>query len=281
VLKILAIFVLLTSYTHAKNITIINNGSPTGINSQLLTEYIKEYSEYEITLKHTNQNCALSKMLWDSSSKNPTFFILLTNVDGSSDKANKLCYTELLISNILFINYSAPMEFCSTSAKSWKDFTRAGSIHTIGTTSTTTRKAEIFLETLSKIYKTELKLVRTQNNSDFMTLVKAGELDFGFRTGLKGLSDFTDRCFWDVNDAEIRKITSDKDLYNSLYEDSFILHKNLTSQQIIDFRNRFHKSWKSDSSKKLRARRGYDDNLVSYESEEDRVMLYDKFIERY
>ena len=70
-------------------------------------------------------------------------------------------------------------------------------------------------------------------------------------------------------------------LYDNLYEESVILHKNLSNEQIKNFRDRLHRSWSSLESVSLRQKRGYDDSLISYKTEEERVTLFNKFLSRF
>ncbi len=270
-------------YSFAKELTIVNNGSSTGINSQLLQEYVKQFSEYKVNITSTNSNCALSKMLWENSQKQ-TLYVLTTNIDGSSDQNNSVCYVGIAKENLLFINYSAPIELCSVGTRTWKDLTAKNSSHIIGITSTTTNIPEQFLSKLASKYDIQLKLVRINNNSDFMTLAKAQELDFGFRTGLSGLEFFKDKCMWNVSQLDTNIIIPNvhelKKMYDNLYEESVILHKNLTTDEINEFRNKLQRSWLSKDSVALRTRRGYDDTRVKYETEEERSNLFDRFLTR-
>jgi hypothetical protein len=117
-----------------------------------------------------------------------------------------------------------------------------------------------------------------------MTLAKSQELDFGFRTGLSGLEFFKNKCIWNVSQLDntsIPTIQSSKMLYDNLYEESVILHKNLSNEQIKNFRDRLHRSWSSLESVSLRQKRGYDDSLISYKTEEERVTLFNKFLSRF
>lgn len=283
-IRIILAFLISISFAHAKEITVISNGSVSGILSQLMQEYGKEFIDYDLKIKYTNSNCALSKSLWDSSNI-PTLYFFSTGIDGSTDKNNPFCYFKVDNTNLLFITYSAPIELCSVGSKKWEDFIKAGSTHIVGITATATNAPEIFLSQLSNYYKTNLKLVRINTNAEFMTLAKAGELDFGFRTGLSGIDFFKDKCYWNAADIDSKNLfpflKEYSSVYNALYEDSLIIHKNLTAEQVVDFRNRFQRAWKTDASKTLRSRRGYDDSRVIYSSEEERIKVFNKFLEKF
>lgn len=283
-LKIVVFLFIFMSVASAKDLNIISNGSNTGILSQLLQEYTKEFLDYRVSIKYTNSNCALSKMLWNES-KDPTLFVFTTGLDASVDKNNQICYFKISESNLLFINYSAPMEFCSITDKNWENFIQKNSTHTVGITATSTKYPEIFMDLLSQHYGINLKLVRANTNLDFMTMARASELDFGFRTGLNGLEFFKNKCYWDVSQIDSKNLFSFLEnhrlVYNNLFEDSLVIHKNLSNDQILDFRTRFHKAWKTDISKALRSRRGYDDSKVNYNSEEERIKVFNKFLEKF
>lgn len=284
ILIILLSFFALTNSVIAKELQIINNGSPTGINSQLLQEYAKEFFDYDIKVRSTNSNCAISKNLWENSS-GKTLYILTTNIDASTDKTNKACFVPIVKENTLFINYSAPIEFCSVGEKTWNDFIKKDSNHVVGITATTSLAPEFILGKISEHYKTNLKLIRSNANSDFMTLAKSKEVDFGFRTGLSGLEMFKERCFWNSSQIESKEefafLRQYPEKYNSLYEESVILHKNITSEEINKFREKLHRSWNSEASISLRKRRGYDDSRVSYQSENERIKLFDSFLKKF
>ena len=72
-----------------------------------------------------------------------------------------------------------------------------------------------------------------------------------------------------------------KNIYDLLYEESIILYKNLSDKQIEEFRTRLKESWSSAVSTALRNRRGYDDSLVSYKTEEERLKLFNKFLSKF
>jgi len=284
ILIMLLSFFALTNSVIAKELQIINNGSSTGINSQLLQEYVKEFFDYDIKVRSTNSNCAISKNLWENSN-DKTLYILTTNIDASTDKTNKACFVPIVKENTLFINYSAPIEFCSVGEKTWNDFIKKDSNHVVGITATTSLAPEFILGKISEHYKTNLKLIRSNTNSDFMTLAKSKEVDFGFRTGLSGLEMFKERCFWNSSQIESKDefvfLRQYPEKYNSLYEESVILHKNITSEEINKFRERLHRSWNSEASISLRKRRGYDDFRVSYQSENERIKLFDSFLKKF
>ena len=284
-MKILTVILsVLTMSANAKELTIINNGSATGINSQLLQEYVKEFPDFDISIRSTNSNCAVSKQLWEKSNTK-TLYVLTTNIDGSTDKNNNICYVNINRDNLLFINYSAPMEFCSVGNKSWNDFIKDGSFHTVGITATPTMFPEFILNEIARHYKIKLKLIRSNTNADFMTMVKAGELDFGFRTGLSGLEAFKDKCEW--NTAEVISknmfpfLVNHYDKVASLYEESIFLHKNLSPSDVLEFRQRLHRSWNNDQLKSLRTRRGYNDTFVSYKNEDERMQLFHNFLRKF
>ena len=280
-LRILLTFIAFTSFAKAEEITIINNGSPTGVTSQVIPEYAKEFPEYKFNVKHTNGNCALSKILWDNA-KGPSLLFIITNFDGSTDKNNPLCYIKTSKDNLLFVNHSSPKEFCSVGNKNWSDFIQPNSTHTVGISPTFTSNPEIFLNLISKHYGNTLKLVRLNSNSEFMTMAKSGELDFGFRPGLKGT--FNEKCFWNSYDIDQKNLfpflKDHKKIYNTLYEDSIIVYKNLTPEKVIDFQNRIHKAWNFETTKNFRNRRGYDDSLVYYSNEHEKHLLLDKFVNK-
>lgn len=275
---------MLTMTATATELVVINNGSATGINSQLLQEYVKEFNEYNISVRSTNSNCAVSKQLWDKSN-NKTLYVLTTNIDGSTDKNNKACYVHINTENLLFVNYSAPLEFCAVGDRSWEDFIKADSHHVIGITATPTMFPEFILNEISRYYKNKVQLVRSNTNSDFMTMARAGELNFAFRTGLSGLDAFKNKCFWNAADIISNNmfpfLLNHRDQINSLYEESVILHKNLTPLEINEFRQKLHRAWNSDQSKSLRNRRGYNDTLVSYKTEEERLQLFYQFLRKF
>jgi len=282
VLKTLIIIFSIIAYSAtASELTIINNGSSTGINSQLLQEYVKNFSDYKVEINNTNSNCATSKILWNNSKK-PTLYVLTTNIDGSLDINNHICYMQITKENLLFMNYSAPMELCAVGLKSWNDFTKPGSKHVIGTTATTTKMPEQFLNKLADAYGISIKPIRINTNSEFMTMAKSQELDFGFRTGLSGNDFYKDKCFWNVSQLDnLNHITNMKNLYDLLYEESVILYKNLSDEQVEEFRRKLKESWSSATSIKLRNQRGYDDSLVSYKTEEERLKLFNKFLSKF
>ena len=284
ILIVLLSFVALTSSVIAKELQIINNGSSTGINSQLLQEYVKQFSDYDVKVRSTNSNCAISKNLWENSNDR-TLYILTTNIDASTDKTNKACFVPIAKENTLFINYSAPIEFCTIGEKTWSDFIKKDSNHVVGITATTSMAPEFILGKISEHYKTNLKLIRSNANSDFMTLAKSKEVDFGFRTGLSGLDTFKNKCFWSSAEIESKNefafLRQYPEKYNSLYEESVILHKNITPEEVKMFRERLHKSWNSEASINLRMRRGYDDSRVSFQSENERIKLFDSFLKKF
>ena len=281
-IRIILTFLISVSFAQARDLTIISNGNNTGISMQIAQENIKEFSDFNVKLKNTNSNCALTKVLWDNV-EGPAILGYTTGFDGTLDKNNTMCYIKPEDNNLLFVLFSSPHWFCSVGNKTWEDFIKPKSTHVIALSTPPNQNPEILFNLISKHYDINLKLLRVNTSSEFATLAKASEIDFGLRSGIYGI--YKDKCFWNTRDIESNKELSflkpHTAVYGSLYDDLFYLYKNLTPQQVVDFRHRLLKSWNAEGVLAIINRRGHDISQLDYSSEIAKDITLKKILKRY
>lgn len=281
-LRIILTFLISISFAQAKDLTIINNGNITGSSMQIAQEIIKEFSDFNVKIKTTNTNCALTKVLWDNA-EGPAILSYGTGFDGISDKNNTICYIKPEDNNLLFVLFSSPYWFCSVGNKTWEDFVKPKSTHIIALPTPPNQNPENLLNLIGRHYDINLKLLRINSSSEFATLAKASEIDFGLRTGIYGI--YKDKCFWNVRDIESNKelnfLKTHDNVYNNLYDDLLYLYKNLNPQQVIDFRQRLVRSWSAEGVRTLINKRGHDISQIDYSSETERNITFKKILKKY
>lgn len=280
--RILLTLLISTSISQAKDLTIISNGNNTGISMQIIQENIKEFSEYNIKVRSTNNNCALTKTLWDNV-EGPALLSYGTGYDGISDKNNTMCYIKPDNNNLLFVIFSSPYWFCSLGTKTWEDFMKPKSTHVVALPTPPNQNPENLLNLIGKHYNNNLKLLRVSSSSEFATLAKASEIEFGLRTGIQGI--YKDKCFWNVRDIESNKelsfLKTHTNIYSNLYDDLMYLYKNLTPQQVVEFRHKLFKSWSTEGVGAIINRRGHDISQLDYSSEIAKDITFKKILKRY
>lgn len=265
--------IFVSSSSLANTMLIISSGSPSGTNGQQANLFAKtlESENIKTEIKLSNQNCALSKLHWDTS-KQPTLMMINHGADGLTDKDNSVCFMNIKNDQIIFWIYSTPYTFCSAQNKTWNDFVKSGSEHTI--VIPTENRIVYFLEKLSKNYNIKIKTIKVLNSSAALSMAKSEEVDFVFRTGISEFDHFKNRCIW----STIRTLTlpgiEDFILFDDLNEyrfttDTYIIAKNLDKMKILPL---LKKTWNLDEMKKIHEKRGYDNSLVDYTTEEEYII---------
>ena len=264
--KYLIAFTLMSSVSLAEDLTLITNGTASGTNGQqvkIISEHLQE-SGISVDLKITNQNCALAKLHWDSSSKQ-TMMLIAHGIDGLTDPDNKACYLDIQKNNIIFWFYSTPYSFCSAGDKNWSDFITPGSKHTVAIHPE--NKSVNLLESLANKHKISITPIKVNTSSIVLTMAKAKEIDFVFRTGLTEFEQFKDKCIWSSIKTDTLPGMTDFVEANSYQftTNGYVIAKNI--KDIEQIKLLLRKSLRSDSMKKIHDRRGYDNTLVDYSND--------------
>ncbi len=264
--KYLIMFTLISSVSFAEDLTFITNGSATGTNGQQSKIIADTFQEtgVSVDLKITNQNCALAKLHWDSSVKQ-TMMLVAHGIDGLTDPDNKACYLDIQKNNIIFWLYSTPYSFCSAGDKNWSDFITPGSKHTV--VIHPENKSVNLLESLANKHKISITPIKVNTSSIVLTMAKAKEIDFVFRTGLTEFEQFKDKCIWSsIKTATLPGMTDFIEANSYQFTtNGYIIAKNV--KDIEQTKLLLKKSLHSDSMKKIHDRRGYDNTLVDYSTE--------------
>lgn len=273
--KYLIAFTLISSVSFAEDLTFITNGSATGTNGQQSKIIADTFQEtgVSVDLKITNQNCALAKLHWDSSSKQ-TMMLIAHGIDGLTDIDNKACYLNIQKNNIIFWLYLTPYSFCSAGDKTWLDFTTPGSKHTVAIHPEI--KSVNLLESLANKYKTNITPIKVNTSPTVLIMAKAKEIDFVFRTGLTEFEQLKDKCIWSsIKTVNLPGMTDfvEADSYQFTVN-GYIIAKNI--KDIEQIKLLLRKSLHSDSMKKIHDRRGYDNTLVNYSTENEYKEKLDK-----
>jgi hypothetical protein len=271
---------LIATSAFAKDVLFINGGSPTGTNSVYAREIINQLQElkFSVDLKTTNSNCALAKNLWDFSDK-PTIFVMGSN-DGTGQRNNAVCFIEATRQNLLYWLNTSPMSFCSAGSKTWFDFVKPGSSHTVITMPNDSQ--EKFIHDLAKSFDAKVKTIRVYGYNDALTMVKAGDVDFVFRVGIHVTSEFKDKCFW--NHAEIDSMFPNMQKsrldYMKFGEQMFLISKGFSQSEIQSLRLQIRNTIRSSEEiKKLVLRRGQ--TVYDWNSVEEHDKIIEKFFQTY
>lgn len=271
-IKYILLFTLLSFVSFAKDITVITNGTVTGTNGQQIKIIADafEKSNFKVTTKITNQNCALAKLIWDSN-KEKTIILVGGGVDGLSDKNNSVCYLEPKKENIVYWLYTSPYYFCSTGQKKWEDLLVPNTRHTV-IIHPENKSAEVF-NFLSKKYNNNIKTIKVISSSDSITLSKSGEIDFVFRAGIFDLEIFTNRCEWSTFESNglpgLPSILSDLKLTKNLSTNGYILYKNFNLEEMEELVALLKNAANSPEMLKINQKRNYRLDLVSFNNIEE------------
>ena len=266
--KYLIAFTLMSSVSLAEDLTLITNGTASGTNGQqvkIISEHLQE-AGISVDLKTTNQNCALAKLHWDNSSKQ-TMMLIAHGIDGLTDPDNKACYLDIQKNNIIFWFYSTPYSFCSAGDKNWSDFITPGSKHTV--VIHPENKSVNLLESLANKHKISITPIKVNTSSIVLTMAKAKEIDFVFRTGLTEFEQFKDKCIWSsIKTVNLPGMTDFVETNSYQFTtNGYVIGKNI--KDIEQIKLLLRKSLHSDSMKKIHDRRGYDNTLVDYSTENE------------
>ena len=270
-IKYLTFLLFISFSAFANPITLITNGTSTGTNGQQI-KIISDFFEkegFKTEIKITNHNCALAKLLWDSS-QTKTFMLFADGVDGLSDSENISCYIEPKKENIFFWLYSSPYFFCSVGNKTWNDLIKPNTTSIIAIH--VENKSMKFIDFLSKTYNNKLKVVKINNSSDVLTMAKANEIDFVFRSGIFDLDIFKNKCEWSsiqINGLPNFQMISGFEIKESFAANGYIISKNINDGEKNIFVEILKKAANSNDMMKINQRRNYDPSLVSFSSESE------------
>lgn len=270
-------------FATAKEILLINPSSPTGGQAIYSKEIINELKQhgYEVDLKTTNGNCALAKNLWDNS-RIPTMLITATNTNGNAQKEENICFIETTKQNFLYWINSNVNSFCSAGNKTWQDFIKKGSTHTIVVPADS--KVENFVKELAKLYEVNIRVVRVMLYNEAITMVKAGEVDYLFRTGIHVTPELKDKCFWNNLQIDEKnlfpKLSHLKTTYNKIGEEMFFMQKGFDMKDIDNLRLHIRNTIRNSIEiQKQIERRGQ--TVFDWNSKDDFDKLTNKFFEAY
>jgi hypothetical protein len=259
--------------THATQITLITNGTVTGTNGQQAKIFADSLSRADLKTEVaiTNQNCALAKLLWQNSNT-PTLMLIAHGIDGLTDKNNTACYLEEKTYDIIFWVYTNPYFFCSVSSKTWEDLTRPNIVRTVAI-HPENKSAELF-EILSKKYNNKIKTVKVNNSSAVLTMAKAQEIDFAFRSGIYDLEVFKDKCLWSSiphrDLPTIKDVLPEFEKANHTFSiNAYLIAKNINPSDSPKIINKLKEAWNSSDMLQIHRRRGYDNFLVDFNSEQE------------
>jgi hypothetical protein len=172
------------------------------------------------------------------------------------------------------------MSFCSAGSKTWSDFIKTGSTHSVITMPNDPQ--EKFIHELAKSFDVKVKTIRVYGYNDALTMVKAGDVDFVFRVGIHVTPEFKDKCFWNHHEIDtffpnMKKSRSD---YMKFGEQMFLISKGFSQTEMQSLRMQIRNTIRtSEEIKKLVLRRGqtvYDWNTIE---EHDKIV--EKFFEAY
>lgn len=267
---IIILFLSLVSFEALSNtIVLITNGTVTGTNGQqikILSNHL-ENEGYKTEIKITNQNCALAKLLWDSS-KDPTMMLISGGIDGLTDKDNAVCYMIPKREELIFWLHTSPYFFCSAGSKTWKDFIKQGTSSTV-IIHPENRSVKLF-EEISKKYNVSVTSIKVNSSSASLTMVKANEVDFVFRSGIFDLEVFKDKCEWASFSSHGLEGMSTKisniNVPNSFVANGYIISKNIKNNDIVRV---LKIAADSSDMRKINERRNYNPSLVNFKNSEE------------
>lgn len=269
-LKYILLLLIISSSALANSILVITNGTVTGTNGQQIKIISSQLDQegYKTDIKITNQNCALAKLLWDSS-ESKTLMLLADNIDGLSDKDNKSCYIEPKKENLVFWLYTSPYFLCSAGNKTWNDLLLPNNVSTV-LIHADNRSVKLF-EQLAKKYNNKIKTIKVNSSSIVLTMVKANEVDFVFRSGIFDLEVFKDKCMLSsipFNDLpDMTNILSELSVPNSFVANGYLISKNFTSIELDSVVKIIKKAADSEEMRKINQRRNYKPHLVDFKND--------------
>jgi hypothetical protein len=247
---------------------LITNGSITGTNGQQAKIFADSLSRADLKTEVaiTNQNCALAKLLWQNSNT-PTLMLVSHGIDGITDKDNKACFVDTRHVEKVFWIYSTPYSFCSAGNKTWQDFLTPNTTHTV--VIHPENKSLEFFKQVAKRYQTNIKTIKVNTSNVVSTMVKAGEVDFVFRSGISEFEIFKDKCFWsslsptkDLSMAEF--LPEWKELANLFTVNGYLIGKNISSTETKDLVSVLHQALNSSEMTQLHQRRNYNNDLINF-----------------
>lgn len=233
-LKYVVLSLLVSFCANAKDILFINGASPTGGQTVYAKEIANELRHvgFNANLKTTNLNCAIAKNLWDNSTI-PTIFITATNIEGTTQKDNQLCFVETTPSNYLYWLNDSITSFCSAGSKTWQDFLDQSSTHTIVTMAENTK--EKFIKELVKHFNIKARILRVHSSNDMLLMVKSGEIDYVFRDSVHMMPEFKDKCFWNHKQIDhlFPQLVHLQTEYTKFNQAMFLMQKGFTELEKI------------------------------------------------
>lgn len=268
---ILSLLFLILSMTvsYSSEVILITNGTVTGTNGQqikIISNYF-EKENYKTEIKITNQNCALAKLLWDSS-KEKTLMLISGGIDGLTDKDNSVCYMKPEKEQLFFWLHTSPYFFCSAGNKTWNDFVSSNTTHTV-IIHPENRSAKLF-EEISKKYQNNIRTIKVNASSATLTMVKANEVDFVFRSGIFDLEVFKDKCLWSSFSShglkQMKDFLPEINMEKLFVANGYIIAKNFNSNELEKILNIMKLAADSNDMMKINQRRNYDPKLVNFNS---------------
>ena len=279
VFNLLRVFIILLSclfyqnYAKADNLTIITNGSITGTNGQqskIFSDFLI-LNNYKTETKITNQNCALAKLLWEFNN-DKKIMLISHGIDGLTEPNNKACFLDIKNNEIIFWIYTTPYYFCSTGRKTWNDFSTPNTSNIVAI-HPENKSVELF-EHFSRKFKNTIKVVKVNTSSIVLTMAKAEEIDFAFRSGIFDLEAFKDRCIWSSIKAnnlttlpEIAPELNSK--ATSFSVNGYFIARNLDQKDLSKIIPILKQAWNSSDMLQIHKRRGYDNLLVDFNNEQE------------
>lgn len=253
----------------AEPLLLLSEGSASGTQGQILKVFsdVLESNNIRTTIKVTNNNCALARLNW-LSSKSPTLLMVTHGAGlGLADKSNPHCFIPFTEKDIVYWVYSDPFTFCSAGAKSWEDFTTPNTTHTVAI-HPDNNSEKLFSEIANK-YNTRIKVIKIAASPELLTMVKAGEIDFAFRTGITAFEQFNNKCYWAAVNTKDLPAMEQFVNFSSMRGSTFTINvyfaaKNLNTTAILPL---LHEASVSAEMDKINKRRGFDPKLVHYKND--------------
>lgn len=268
----LLLFSIWTSTVYSKDLLFSNDGSASGITGQFAKIFANDLEKegYSVDIKNTNNNCALSRFLWDQS-KIPSLFIL-SNVYGSTNINNKNCFIPIKQEQMMYWIYSSPYVFCSAGNKTWQDFLIPNSTHTVAIH--TDNNSEKLFEEISKFYNVKIKTIKLESSVHLIPMIKSKELDFVFWNTVSQIEDIKDKCIWAAGTDQklpngskyLSKLNIDLSVF---VVDVYIVGKNILTQDKEKILRAIQNGWNNQETQKIFTRRNFDNNIVSFQDKKE------------
>ena len=105
-------------------------------------------------------------------------------------------------------------------------------------------------------------------------MAKAQEIDFAFRSGIYDLEVFKDKCLWSSiphrDLPTIKDVLPEFEKANHTFSiNAYLIAKNINPSDSPKIINKLKEAWNSSDMLQIHRRRGYDNFLVDFNSEQE------------